>query len=298
MGSFGENLRREREMRGISLDEIAASTKINLRFLHAIENDDLRNLPGGIFRRSFIRAYARYLGLDEDQIIAEYQTAARPDELGPPMFVPSSSSPGQERRPLFLPFIVAVVMLAGGYWIFRYAHRTDDLPAANPAATPVQTAPSHGDSAPLATGSHENAGASAPQNSATAPANATDADTPRPENGTPNVGPTAEDHAAEGSLMPPNVRPGATTASADMILKVAARERVWVSVDADGKTALQRTLNPQDSQTVKAKDHFDVTTGNAQGLMLTLNGEQLKPLGRQGEVKRVRLRRSGVMPSR
>ena len=81
-----------------------------------------------------------------------------------------------------------------------------------------------------------------------------------------------------------------------MVLQLAATQRVWVSVDADGRTALQRTLNPQDVSTVKAKDHFDVMTGNAQGLVLTLNGETLKPLGRAGEVRKVHLTRSSARP--
>ena len=72
MASFGENLKREREMRGVTLEEISASTKISVRFLKALEGEDLAQLPGGIFTRSFVRAYAKYLGLDEDHIMAEY----------------------------------------------------------------------------------------------------------------------------------------------------------------------------------------------------------------------------------
>lgn len=79
-----------------------------------------------------------------------------------------------------------------------------------------------------------------------------------------------------------------------LVLQLAATEPVWVSVEADGKTALQRVLRPNDVTTLKAEDHFDLTTGNAQGLILTLNGETLKPLGRQGEVKKVHLTRVDV----
>jgi hypothetical protein len=74
-----------------------------------------------------------------------------------------------------------------------------------------------------------------------------------------------------------------------LVLQVAASERSWVAIDADGKTALQRVLNPNEVVTLKAKDSLDITTGNAQGIILTLNGETLKPLGRQGEVKSVHL---------
>ena len=64
MGSFGGRLQREREMRGISLDEIAEATKIGTRSLHALETEDFEKLPGGIFNKGFVRAYAKFLGID------------------------------------------------------------------------------------------------------------------------------------------------------------------------------------------------------------------------------------------
>ena len=76
-----------------------------------------------------------------------------------------------------------------------------------------------------------------------------------------------------------------------MVLQVAATERAWIAVDADGKMVLQRVLAPGEIETLRAKDSFDVTTGNALGIVLTLNGETLRPLGRRGEVKVVRLTR-------
>jgi cytoskeleton protein RodZ len=72
MASFGESLRRERELRGVSLREIADHTKISTRFLQALEEDRLDVLPGGVFQRAFVRQYARYLGLDPERIVAEF----------------------------------------------------------------------------------------------------------------------------------------------------------------------------------------------------------------------------------
>jgi transcriptional regulator with XRE-family HTH domain len=72
MGSFGENLRRERELRGVSLREMADATKIGLRFLQAIEQDRLDILPGGMFPRAFVRQYANYLGLEPDKLAADF----------------------------------------------------------------------------------------------------------------------------------------------------------------------------------------------------------------------------------
>ena len=67
MASFGEKLRHEREMRGVSLREIADGTKISVRFLQALEEGRLDVLPGGLFPRAFVRQYANFLGLDAEQ---------------------------------------------------------------------------------------------------------------------------------------------------------------------------------------------------------------------------------------
>ena len=67
-------------MRGVSLEEISVATRIAPRFLEALENEQWEQLPGGVFNRGFIRSVARYLGLDEDNLVAEYalQTKGRP----------------------------------------------------------------------------------------------------------------------------------------------------------------------------------------------------------------------------
>lgn len=72
MPTLGEELRHKREQRGITLAEIAEATRIGTRFLKAIETDNFSILPGGIFTRSFIRAYAKHVGMNEDEAIGLY----------------------------------------------------------------------------------------------------------------------------------------------------------------------------------------------------------------------------------
>src|SRR3954471_21409030 len=72
MGSFGERMKREREMRAITIEQIAESTKIGSRMLNALEREDFAKLPGGIFNKGFVRAYAKYLGLDEEQAVTDF----------------------------------------------------------------------------------------------------------------------------------------------------------------------------------------------------------------------------------
>src|SRR6476659_8698478 len=80
LASFGEELRREREIRDISLKEIADATKISKRFLEAIERNDHKTLPAPVFTRGFIREYARYLGLNAEEMVNRYNFAAAGDD--------------------------------------------------------------------------------------------------------------------------------------------------------------------------------------------------------------------------
>jgi cytoskeleton protein RodZ len=302
MPAFGENLRREREMRGVSLEEISSATKISLRFLEAIEREDFSKLPGGIFSRSFIRSYARYLGLDEERVVAEFQIAAQPQVVFDLHRMaagnPSSGRPGA-RTPL-IATLVAAVLLAGGYVLFRYLRRAAEAPAPPPPApveTPKAAAPAPVP-VPMASGEATTALGANPATGGMTPGAAAGAPTatalaPNSQGGPPaGANPTAPSSPQPG--IPPGAKPATDT---DLVLQVAATERAWVAVDADGKTVLQRVLNPDEVQTLKAHKSFDVTTGNAQAVILTLNGETLKPLGRQGEVKTVHVTREGLKNS-
>jgi len=75
--SFGEELRRERELRQISLDDVAQATKINLRYLDAMEHNDFLHLPGGVFNRGFVRAYCQFIGVDSEAMVNAYLVEER-----------------------------------------------------------------------------------------------------------------------------------------------------------------------------------------------------------------------------
>ena len=72
MDDFGGKLRQARERRGISLRQIAVSTKIAAAALEALERNDISKLPGGIFSRAFVRSYAVEVGLDPDETVQEF----------------------------------------------------------------------------------------------------------------------------------------------------------------------------------------------------------------------------------
>ncbi|MGA7926884.1 MAG: RodZ domain-containing protein [Candidatus Sulfotelmatobacter sp.] len=81
MGAFGEKLRKQREQRGLELDAISNTTKISTRMLRALEDEQFDQLPGGVFNKGFVRAYARQVGLDEEEIVADYLTALRESQI-------------------------------------------------------------------------------------------------------------------------------------------------------------------------------------------------------------------------
>ncbi len=139
-GAFGERLKREREMRAVGLEEISAATRISTRFLAALENERWHELPGGIFNRGFIRAVARYLGLDEEALIAEYALVTH----DPPKVAVWADSPARARAP-FLPWVILLVVVGlgvGGWYAWRHyaplwqAWRQPIPPPPNVALTP------------------------------------------------------------------------------------------------------------------------------------------------------------------
>jgi cytoskeletal protein RodZ len=84
MSSLGEKLRTAREARGVSISEIADQTRISSYYLEAIESDDYRVLPGGIFNKGFVKAFAKYVGVDEQEALQDYGKliAEQGDKLG------------------------------------------------------------------------------------------------------------------------------------------------------------------------------------------------------------------------
>jgi cytoskeletal protein RodZ len=122
-GNFGERLKREREMREVSMDELTKATRISVRFVEALENEDWAKLPGGVFGHGFVRTIARYLGLNEEALLGEYDSA-RAEHLAaaPPKLEERIPSP-----PKWLPVLAVFLLLllvAGLFYAGRYGwHR-------------------------------------------------------------------------------------------------------------------------------------------------------------------------------
>jgi cytoskeleton protein RodZ len=268
---FGEHLKREREMRGVSLEEVSAATRISTRFLEAIESDRWESLPGGVFNRGFIRSVARYLGLDEDSMVAEYALETRgrveagvvPD---PPMAMP------RNWKPAIVAAIVLVVILAGvGLAYARYGGKIAARLHWKPgAATPSgDTARGANDGGAAGTASVDAAGQSAKGNHGVAAA------------------PAGAESAAAGAA--------AGTAAADpMELTLQTSKLVDVTIVADGATVFNGPIDAGDKREFEARDVFDVTSSDALAIVLELNGQPVGAFGQLGLPGSIKLTRNDL----
>jgi cytoskeletal protein RodZ len=139
--SLGARLRAAREARGISLRELSDQTRIARRYLEAIEADDYKELPGGIFNRSFIKAYAKAVGYNEAEAVSAYTEVARaageaPDELPTSRQSSRIYMDGDTSRSPFITALLSLVILAiislGIYAGLHYYQRRTNAPAAAP----------------------------------------------------------------------------------------------------------------------------------------------------------------------
>jgi cytoskeletal protein RodZ len=141
--SIGEKLRLARETRGIALRDISDQTRISMRYLEAIESDDYRRLPGGIFNRSFIRAYAKSIGYNEQQAIEEYSRTMRergePDEdsAKPYKSLVYTDDFGSHNRSALMTLLLALVILAVlSLCVWAGLHFYQRMPKARPGTKP------------------------------------------------------------------------------------------------------------------------------------------------------------------
>lgn len=95
MSGIGEQLRKAREAKGLSISDIEKATKIQSRYLEAIENNDFDKLPGDFYVRAFIRQYAQIVGLDGKELLSQYQGEVS-NEVTSEVSQPAASSPAQE----------------------------------------------------------------------------------------------------------------------------------------------------------------------------------------------------------
>ena len=289
MSGFGEKMRREREMRGVSLEEISESTKIGTRSLRALEEEDFEKLPGGIFNKGFVRAYSRFIGLDEDQAVADFEAAWREHQAANGLLPEVLSQVEQEtpepssNRLLAIVALVLLAVATGGYAIkYFWGTRTANT---NLAPTPVvQEAPppqssAEGQSPPTPSSSVSEPVGISKEKAAPVPSASSKSPAEAPKN-TPSPFATSKAGAAELASSS-----GTYSSSAAILLEAIAREDSWLSVSADGKSLGQGILSAQKSRTIRANKEVRLRVGNVAGVEVSFNG---KPVNIDGEPKQVK----------
>jgi cytoskeletal protein RodZ len=266
MASFGENLRRERELRGITLQELSNITKIGVRHLEALEKNRFDRLPGGVFNRGFVRAVARCMKLDESYWVSEYVRAANDEPEILDRYTPElpSPRPASSRRGVWSFLALLIIFAAGAYLVHDARVRRAAEAAAVPAST-VREQPVAATSLP-ADSRLESAGEP----------------TPLPASVTPT---------------PVAASPARSEAAADLRLQVDVVEEVWVSVVVDEETRYRGWMKPGQPRRFRGSLRIEVTTRNASAVVLTLNGETLPPLGNPGEEKTIVLTARDLKPT-
>jgi cytoskeletal protein RodZ len=125
MTRLGDSLRQQREKRGITLDQAAADTRIREKFLKALEDGDLQSLPGAVYTKGFLRNYAEYLGLDDEELVVQFH-----EERGGPAVEPkrrfAPMKPIGSRSLVFTPavlipvVVLATIVLFVGYLYYQF----------------------------------------------------------------------------------------------------------------------------------------------------------------------------------
>jgi cytoskeleton protein RodZ len=277
MSSVGETLRRERLRTGLDLERISQDTKISVRMLEQIEANQFHKLPGGVFARSFVRQYARAVGLDQEEVVAELERTLVPAaefEQAPAAAVEDAPKPGIRlpRVPSFdttgrksstLPALALVVLVMLGcsvaytWWQQKSRHITPVAAQVEETAVPAK----------------------APE---TAPA---------------QMAANPPSTPAESAVRPPGSPATAAieTSTGALHIALTAEEPTWVQAKANGKVVFSGVIQANETKSLQAGDTVTLRVGNAGGVSISLNGKAIPALGPKGQVRVVQLTPDGAV---
>jgi cytoskeletal protein RodZ len=286
--SLGNYLRQERERQQVSLQEIAAATKIQLKFLEALEHDAYDQLPAPPFIVGFLRAYAQYVDLDSEMVLTAYRSLHRapaPPEAAP-RSVPTPTPSPQRGQLIRLGVFLAVFGLVTGLVIHG-------LRRGQPPRSPVESFPAvlpgHADQTPEAPRS-VTPGVPLPESSGAGVVGGT---TPAPAaRGEQGPGLTALD-ASDAASLPataPGTAPrqagGGSESPGTLVLQATAVADTWLRVEIDGDKRRTLLLASGKSVQWEASERFRLTVGNVRGTRLALNGQEISLQSGRSNVKR------------
>jgi cytoskeleton protein RodZ len=274
---FGSKLRDARERRGVSLRDIANSTKISFAALEALERNDISRLPGGIFSRAFVRSYAVEVGLDPESTIQEFIDAFPHDSVtvGHPtsdQVEDIEATESHRRIARTVARLLAVSLpIAALVLYFGIAGRRTGVFNESPQGAMPASSPPGPPATPVATSEPP---AASPER---VPPSTTDPG-------------SRSAPAAVTPLASPAAAPAPSSEAADLLtIGLSVRTPCVVSAIVDGRKAIDQVLRPGDQRTIAVRREMVLTVGDASAVVMTLNGAGARPLGTPGEVVTVRL---------
>lgn len=289
----GVTLRNARARRNIDLKRAATELRIRAEFLDALEKGDYARLPGRAYAFGFIRSYANYLGLDAERAISAYrdETASAPtvDPLHFPAPVPQDRIP----RAWVIASGVAAAMLIYALVAFFVSTDSDEQAAVGepptaqsaaapeaPAEAPLQAAP---DAALIAAPPADPAAAASSEPAPDAPAPGTvSASAPAtPSTATPAATPAA----APAQPAEEAVTYGTDNKGGRVVMQATVDSWIQIS-DGGGTPIFTQVLRPGESYRVPAGRELWLSTGNAGGLEIRVDGKAIPPIGKSGSVRR------------
>ena len=255
MNSVGEILRGAREGQGRTMAEIAEELCITRRYLQALECDDLSNLPGTFFYKSFVKQYAAILGVPERELQPGLDAIAA--EADPPLPGQTGVENAGRSSPAPIRVLDPLVEASNRY----FSNRKIGIPMAALAAVLL-----------ACTGFYNwwNQPPSQARASRTQPA--------------PPARTVASRTAPAGATVNMSTTPDGVD---HVVLNLSATERTWLSITSDGKQIFSGELQPSQTKTLTAPDAAQMKVGNAGGLAVRLNGREIGPLGGRGQVRTI-----------
>ncbi|HEU5360816.1 MAG TPA: RodZ domain-containing protein [Candidatus Deferrimicrobiaceae bacterium] len=264
----GADWKRRREEMGKTLEEASLELRISQRYLRGMEEGNYAQWPAKVFSVGFIRAYASFLSVDPETVLAEYTEFLDRQDIETPPFQTKPEWLERERRRgsrRKIYSIATAVVLAVGVFLAWYSRHTAPRPPAMPEVRQpppprVSAVPPPGEqTAPPADNAvtGEEALAQSPGEAAMA--------------------------AAEGGG---SVKAPSHTLSS---LFLEARELTWIMYSRDGSEPVDVMLYPGDRLSIQAREKIFLKLGNAGGVIGTLNGKPLPPFGERGQVKEITL---------
>jgi cytoskeletal protein RodZ len=275
--TLGDYLKNKREAQNITLEEVAQATRIRRTILEAIENNDYDLIPPKVFTQGFIKSYASYLGLDENDVIKRYHEIMESREIKKEPDEPIQQQPPQ---PLLTPgrlLILGILcIVALTVWLLRGNPQPEDdivlqstLQTSSTSSSSVNAPPPTTEEAIV----EEDVAHTAPT---------------REEPAVPEEQPAVpeEEPLPEGGKEEEPVEQAETgeAAAEPMALRVVATEQVWMRIQLDQGEPYEVILKSEESLTLKAREKFIIRIGNAGGVELFFNEEPLGNPGNPGEV--------------